>query len=135
MQLRLLQCVCFQHSCCSRPHTPLFLPRKPLLPQLFGFHVSTFLLIISRSYCQISFRPVFKSSLHLVTGATFYVLIPCTLALVYSQGLFVGLSAAFPSGSTQTSEKISSMLLHRTTCSILCSANLTGLATKSEIFW
>lgn len=44
------------HSCCSRPHTPLLLPGKLLPSQLFWFHVSTFLLICSRCYCQTSFR-------------------------------------------------------------------------------
>lgn len=39
------------------------------------------------------------------------------------------------SGSIRMSEKISCVLLHRTTCSILCSANLTGLATNSELFF
>lgn len=56
--------------------------------------------------------------------------IPRTPALMCPQGL----SAAFPSGSIQTSENISCVFLHRTTCFILCSANLTGLATSSELF-
>lgn len=115
-----------------QPYTPLFLPRKPLPSQLFWLHVSTFPLIISRCCCQISFRPVFKSSLHLVTGTTFYVLISLHSCMNLQPGIVCGIVCSLSQGIHTDVRKISCMLLHRTTGSILCSANLTGSATNKK---
>lgn len=130
--------VCFQLAIhvVVQPHTPLFFPGKLLPSQLFWFHVSTFLLIISRCCCQISPRPIFKSGPHLETRTTFCALIPCTLAGIYCQGLSVGLSAAFPCGSIQMPKKSAacySTELPAPSC-VLQTLQVQQPTKKSELF-